>query len=299
MNRVSVVLIVKNEEALLARCLDSVKDADEIIICDTGSTDATIEIARRYTDKVFTDYTWRDHFAEARNHAKSKATGDWILSIDADEFLSCPFANVRAAVEQAFMAVHVRMTAEYGPPSQFTVPKLFRNSKQIWWEGAVHNHLSVLGEDVGDVTITFGYSPAHSLDPFRSLRILEREVRERPDALREVFYLGREYCYRSMFDKALPLLGRFVQQSNILAYKADAFLMMARAYLARGEWSDARDACLQALNINAHFREACLFMAVLSGDGSNNPRWQANADQWKHMAATADNRDVLFVRGAP
>jgi glycosyltransferase involved in cell wall biosynthesis len=87
MNRISVVMIAKNEEAVLGRCLESVKDADEIIICDTGSTDSTIEVARRYTDKVFSDYTWEDHFAKARNHAKEKATGDWILFTDADCWL--------------------------------------------------------------------------------------------------------------------------------------------------------------------------------------------------------------------
>ena len=82
----------------LARCLDSVKDADEIIICDTGSTDNTIEIAKKYTDKVYTDFTWCDDFSAARNHAKEKATGDYILSIDADEFCH-DFSKVRESVE--------------------------------------------------------------------------------------------------------------------------------------------------------------------------------------------------------
>src|SRR4051812_33941627 len=99
--RISVVMIVKNEEALLARCLESVKGADEIIICDTGSHDRTVEIARQFTDKVFTDYLWNDSYCEARNHARRKATGDWILSIDADEFLEGSFDSVREAAAQA------------------------------------------------------------------------------------------------------------------------------------------------------------------------------------------------------
>jgi len=298
MERISVVLIVKNEEALLARCLDSVKGADEIIICDTGSTDGTLEVARRYTDKIFNDYTWRDNFAEARNHAKAKATGDWILTIDADEYLTCPFSDVRAATLLAFMAVNVRMTSESGPQSQFWFPKLFRNSPQVWWEGAVHNHLSVMGEDVGAVSITFGYSPAHANDRLRTLRILEKEVADNPEAVRERFYLGREYFYRRMYDKALPMLGRYVQQSRFLPEKADAFLIMSRAYWELRMPDDARDACVQALIINPHFKEAVLFMATLAGDGSGNTRWQRNADQWKRMAATADDEGVLFLRKA-
>lgn len=295
--RISVVMIVKDEAAVLARCLDSVKEADEIIICDTGSTDDTVEIAMRYTDKIFTDYVWQDHFANARNHAKSKATGDWILSIDADEFLTCPFNVVREAVARGFMAVNVKMTAEYGPPSIFWFPRLFRNSENVWWEGAVHNHLSVIGEDVTPVvSITFGYSPAHGSDPLRSLRILEKSVADNPDCVRERFYLGREYFYRGMYDKALPMLGRYVQQSRFLPEKAEAFLTMARAYWELHMPDDARDALAQALIIDPNWSEACQFMAVLAGKGSGNPRWESNARQWERMAETATNANVLFLR---
>ena len=68
---ISLCMIVKNEERVLARCLDSVADlVDEIIIVDTGSTDATKEIAARYTEKIY-DFVWQDHFAAARNFSFS------------------------------------------------------------------------------------------------------------------------------------------------------------------------------------------------------------------------------------
>ena len=83
----SLCMIVKDEEAVLSRCLDSLHDImDEIIIVDTGSTDKTKEIARKYTDKIF-DYKWCNDFADARNFAASKATGDYIYTADADEYL--------------------------------------------------------------------------------------------------------------------------------------------------------------------------------------------------------------------
>ena len=70
---ISLCMIVKNEEAVLDRCLDSIKDAaDEIIIVDTGSSDRTKEIAREYTDKVF-DFTWENDFSAARNFAFDQA----------------------------------------------------------------------------------------------------------------------------------------------------------------------------------------------------------------------------------
>lgn len=86
--KLSVCMIVKDEEKTLARCLYSVKDiADEIIIVDTGSKDKTVAIAQDFGAKVF-DFKWSDNFAEARNFSLDKATGDWILVIDADEVLT-------------------------------------------------------------------------------------------------------------------------------------------------------------------------------------------------------------------
>ena len=84
---ISLCMIVKNEERVLARCLDSVADlVDEIIIVDTGSTDATKEIAARYTEQIY-DFVWQDDFAAARNFSFSKASMDYIYAPDADEVL--------------------------------------------------------------------------------------------------------------------------------------------------------------------------------------------------------------------
>ena len=84
---ISLCMIVKNEEAVLARCLDSVRDAvDEIVIVDTGSTDRTKEIARGYTEKVF-DFEWIDDFSAARNYAYAQATMDYQMWLDADDVL--------------------------------------------------------------------------------------------------------------------------------------------------------------------------------------------------------------------
>ena len=84
---ISLCMIVKNEEAVLARCLDSLKGLmDEIIIVDTGSTDRTKEIARQYTALVY-DFSWCDDFAAAKNFAISKATNPYVMILDSDEFL--------------------------------------------------------------------------------------------------------------------------------------------------------------------------------------------------------------------
>ena len=85
---ISLCMIVKNEEAVIARCLDSVKDlVDEINIVDTGSTDNTKEIVQQYTKRPF-DFEWIDDFAAARNFSFQQATKDFILWLDADDFFT-------------------------------------------------------------------------------------------------------------------------------------------------------------------------------------------------------------------
>ena len=82
----SVVIITFNEEANLPRTLESVKWADEIVVVDSESTDRTVEIAKSYGAKVFVE-PWKG-FAAQKNSALEKASGDWILSLDADEEVS-------------------------------------------------------------------------------------------------------------------------------------------------------------------------------------------------------------------
>ncbi|EFM09009.1 glycosyl transferase family 2 [Paenibacillus curdlanolyticus YK9] len=84
---ISLCMIVKNEAPSLKRCLDSVKGlVDEIVVVDTGSTDNTIDIALQYTSNVFS-FTWMNNFAAARNESIRHATSDWILVLDADEYI--------------------------------------------------------------------------------------------------------------------------------------------------------------------------------------------------------------------
>ena len=76
---ISLCMIVKDEEAVLGRCLDSIKSAaDEIVIVDTGSTDRTKEIAADYTDRIY-DFKWEDDFSAARNFALSKGYKDYLM----------------------------------------------------------------------------------------------------------------------------------------------------------------------------------------------------------------------------
>lgn len=151
MTTFSLCMIVKNEENVLARCLDSLADLmDEIIIVDTGSTDKTKEIAARYTDKIY-DFTWIDDFAAARNFAASKATMDYIYTADADEFVDPEnHRQIRQLKEVLLPEVEIVQMyycndlGEYNTTGNFDRelrPKLYRRQRSFTWIDPIHETL--------------------------------------------------------------------------------------------------------------------------------------------------------------
>jgi len=86
-NKISVIIICKNEEKNIRPCLDSVKWANEIVLVDSGSTDNTLSIAKEYTDKIFVNTDWQG-FGPQKRLAESHASNEWILAIDCDEIIS-------------------------------------------------------------------------------------------------------------------------------------------------------------------------------------------------------------------
>lgn len=289
MKTVGVCVIAKNEEALIGRMLKSVQGAHQIVVCDTGSTDRTIEIAKQYGAEVHKDYIWADDFAGAQNHAKSKMTTAWVLSLDCDEYVH-DFEEVLKAIELGTDCIRCHMIAEGNQRLEFGFSRLFRNCPEIYWVQPIHKHLNRpgAGEEVGNVKITFGWSPAHMADPDRALRILERTVATEVEPGRNLYYLGREYWYKRRFKECTITLGRYVQISGWDAEKADAFLIMSQCYSAQGLDEDARDACLQAIKLNPEFREAVQWMGSISPDHL--------AAKWYQWAKTCNNNDVLWKR---
>ena len=161
---ISLCMIVKNEEKLLARCLDSVADLmDEIIIVDTGSTDKTKEIAARYTDKIY-DFEWINDFAAARNFAFSKAEMEYIYSADADEVLDEENRKAFLELKKTLLPEIDIVQMYYGNQLSFGTiynfdkelrPKLYKRLRTFTWAEPIHEQ--VIMEPViydSDVIIT-------------------------------------------------------------------------------------------------------------------------------------------------
>ncbi len=150
---VSLCMIVKDEEGVLGRCLDSVADlVDEIIIADTGSRDATREIACRYTDKVY-DFKWVNDFSKARNFVFSKASCDYIYSADADEYLDEEnrkrFVRLKKSLLPQIEIVQMYYCNQLESGSVYNFdrelrPKLFKRVRSFEWIEPVHETIREL-----------------------------------------------------------------------------------------------------------------------------------------------------------
>ena len=140
-------MIVKNESAVLARCLDSIADLmDEIIIVDTGSTDNTKEIAAQYTSRIY-DFKWTSDFSAARNFSFSKATMEYIYTADADEILDDANRERFLRLKDALLPEIEIVQMKYVTQGTFDTvlnakkeyrPKLFRRLRTFTWIDPIH-----------------------------------------------------------------------------------------------------------------------------------------------------------------
>ena len=152
----SVILITKNEAGLIRKTLESVTWADEIVVVDSGSTDGTVEICREFTSKVVVTPDWPG-FGPQKNRALDLATGDWVLSLDADEQISVPLATeIAATIALTVRDVYSvpRLSSFLGRPMRHgdwwpdEVPRLFRRGKARFSDDPVHERLVFEGTPV-------------------------------------------------------------------------------------------------------------------------------------------------------
>ena len=138
--RISLCMIVKNEEKDLPRCLESVRGlVDEIVVLDTGSEDNTVSVAESFGAKVY-HMDWPGNFSAARNESLKKAGGNWILYLDADEALDpngCADCIRKAASDPAVTAWSVPIRSHQWETDAYSVTvnmRLFRNLPELLFE---------------------------------------------------------------------------------------------------------------------------------------------------------------------
>lgn len=205
-------MIVKNEEKVLSKCLESVQGiVDEIIIVDTGSTDKTLDVAKKYTDKIYY-FDWISDFSAARNESLKYANSDYILILDADEYLE-EGVNLQEDIKKNYdyYLFGIKNEISLNRNFIFRAIRMFKNHISLRYENRLHEHLNIhsgIEYSKGESNFLInhiGYTDDKMLEKDkhkRNLPIMELEVAENPTAY-NLYNMGKTYFAIKEYTKAI------------------------------------------------------------------------------------------------
>lgn len=260
-------MIVRNEHETLARCLDSVQGAvDDIVIVDTGSTDDTRDIAARYTGRVY-DYPWRDDFAAARNYSFSKASGDYIMWLDADDVLGDQARAQLSALKSELDArrpdvVMMKYCLAYDGSGNCTVwnyrERLLRRGAGFKWVGAVHEVIAPAGRiERSDIEVQ--HRPRAKPLTDRNLRIYEGLIASgKPLGARDMYYYARELLTHRRYQDGARWFEEFLARPDgWIEDRYAACLLLGECRAGQGDERGELDAYYRALELGEMRAAVC------------------------------------------
>lgn len=274
--KVAVYAICKNEAQFVHRWMDSMSEADQVFVLDTGSTDETVELLRSRGATVATELInpWR--FDTARNRSLELVPEDTDICIctDLDEVFH---PGWRQALETAWIPgagqARYRYTWSFQPDGSegvvFWSEKIHRRHGYRWvhpvhevlqWEGP-----GLPGPMVTAVGVQLDHLPDHTKSRGQYLPLLELSVQEAPDDDRNVHYLGREYMFYRRWDDCISTLKRHLAMPSATwaDERAASMRYIARSYLEKGEPEQARNWLFQAIAQAPYLREPWIEMAQM------------------------------------
>ncbi len=268
---ISLCLIVKNEEKVLDSCLSSVAGIpDEIIIVDTGSDDATKDIAERFGARVF-DFEWIDDFSAARNYSFAQARMDYILWLDADDVLlpadRAKLLELKGTLQPHVDAVTMMYNYTFDEGGNVTQTarrsRLVKRSKNFTWHGYVHEDLAPPeSHNYFDSDIAVTHRKLESGPSYRNMRIYEKHFAQgstmRPI---DLFQYGLELeAVTEGFEKAIPYYVKFLEREERetdLNMTMVALHRLARCYYMVGQPEKEWECTLESLDLDVPRPEFC------------------------------------------
>jgi glycosyltransferase involved in cell wall biosynthesis len=287
--RLSLAMIVKNEEATIERVLACARGVcDELIVVDTGSTDRTVELAQQAGARVL-PFQWIDDFAAARNHAFANCSGDWILWLDADDLLQpedqSKIKNLN--LDDSLDAVFLTYQIAFGPAGECTFStlreRLIRRAAGLRWEFPVHECIAVpYGRSLERPDLAVQHRPLPAKQAGRrNLDILKATVQKGDRRPRNLFYLANELKDHGKFGQAVPVYQEYLFVSDLAWEKYWAYLSLIRCYQQLGESERARKTALEAVLLDSQRAEAYIQLGLHEYD---RRRW-AQAIPYFQIAA--------------
>lgn len=245
----SVAMMVRNEEEHLERCLKSVMPlSPEIVIVDTGSTDGTLDIAKKYTKNIY-HHPWEDNFSLHRNQAAGYCTGDWIFQIDADEelILAPDFTheqlllfllNTKKEINACGIAIRDWREKQQAFVAEFDAIRFFRNGK-VHYTRRVHNKLNFEGPAAifgRGFLKHYGYDltpEQKKAKAKRTIGLLELSIEEDPKDYPSLFYLAQAYgTFMEDEEKAIEYGEMYMPHKEELgkSFNASIYHLLAALY---------------------------------------------------------------------
>lgn len=270
MIEVSLCMIVKNEETVIGRCLQSVEGIfDEIIIIDTGSTDSTKEIVSQFTDKIY-DFKWIDDFAAARNYSFSKATKEYVMWLDADDILKEKDVfllkelkkTLDPSVSMVMMKYDVAFDSNGNPTFSYFRERLMKRNPNLKWEGPIHEVISPFGNVIHS-EIAVSHNKIKQNEPQRNLKIFEKMISNGilldP---RQKFYYARELYYNEKYIEAVSVFNDFLNcEDGWIENKINACKDLSDCYLSLNDSKLSLSALLKSLEYDSPRAEICCEIA--------------------------------------
>lgn len=279
--KLSICMMVKNEEKNLDRCLKSLQHlrdsvTSELIIVDTGSTDKTVEIANKYTDKVHF-HSWNNDFSEMRNITIGHAKGDWIFIIDADEELTnsdkiINFLKSNNENKYNTISILVKNFSDISENKYAVImsQRFFRNDGNFKYIGAVHNNpLSKPPYIKIDSMLNhYGYikndKELMERKFKRTATILKNEIEKNPSSIYYRFQLSASYRMHGDYEEALQeiLKAYEIMKENNLDPKEFLYLyyQLAFCYDDNKMVIQCRDACLEGLKYEIEYIDLYFYL---------------------------------------
>ena len=239
MKKISLCLIVKNEENNLKKCLKNAKEyADEIIIVDTGSSDNTKIIAKEFTDKIY-DFVWCDDFSKARNFSFDQSTCDYCMWLDADDFLT--EKSVKAIIEwknsqkecDILMCPYVAgFDEKLNPTFVYLRERIIKKSPLFRWHDRVHEVIVPSGEIQTNNEILIYHGKKVKKYSDRNLMIYKKMIAlGEPFSPRNQFYYARELYFNKFYDEAIHEFSKFLTDGKgWKENKIEACLNLSKCY---------------------------------------------------------------------
>lgn len=206
MNKLSLCMIVKNEEEKIGRCLESVKDiVDEIVIVDTGSSDNTKVIAKNYKAKIY-EFGWRDNFSEARNYSLTKSTGDWNLILDADEYVvnNCK-GEIKKIISEGLKIGRICRFDQFKYNGEIRQSSVFLSRlipKGVFYEGKIHEQIISNYPRINTNIKVKHDGYINTNKTARNLPILLKEIGSQPKDPYINYQTAKQYSLMKDFSKA-------------------------------------------------------------------------------------------------